>query len=116
MLIGTRPEAIKLAPVILDFKKYKNLVNLIVCVTSQHKEMLDQVLNFFEITPDINLEVMKEDQSLFDLSSNLIKKLENVIEKDKMDLVLVQCDTTSAFFSSLIAFYKRIKVGILKQD
>lgn len=111
VLFGTRPEAIKLAPIILEFKKYKDLVNLIVFVTGQHREMLDQVLNFFGITPDINLKVMQKNQSLSDLSSNLIRKLESIIEKNKVDLILVQGDTTSAFFSSLIAFYRKIKVG-----
>ncbi len=111
VLFGTRPEAIKLAPVVLEFKKYKDLVNLVVCVTGQHREMLDQVLNFFEIIPDINLEVMKKNQSLSVLSFSLVRKLGSVIEKNKVDLILVQGDTTSAFFSSLIAFYKRVKVG-----
>lgn len=113
VLFGTRPEAIKLAPIILDFKKYKDLVNLILCVTEQHREMLDQVLDFFEIIPDLNLGVMKKNQSLSVLSFNLVRKLESesIIEKNKIDLILVQGDTTSAFISSLIAYYKKVKIG-----
>lgn len=111
ILFGTRPEAIKLAPVILESKKYQDEINLKVCVTGQHKEMLSQVLRFFEITPDYNLKVMRKGQGLSDLSSRLVKKLEKIIDLIKIDLILVQGDTTSAFIVSLVAFYKKIKIG-----
>jgi UDP-N-acetylglucosamine 2-epimerase (non-hydrolysing) len=111
IIFGTRPEAIKLAPVILESKKHADKINLKICITGQHKEMLDQVLNFFEIRPHINLNIMKKNQSLADLSSKLIKKLGTIIDRDKTDLILVQGDTTSAFIAGLVAYYKGIKVG-----
>jgi len=106
---GTRPEAIKMAPVIHEFKKQK--LDFKVCVTAQHREMLDQVLDFFEIVPDLDLDLMQPNQSLNQLSSKILKEIDGVFEKEQPDIVLVQGDTTSAAMVSLAAFHRGIKVG-----
>jgi len=106
---GTRPEAIKLAPIIHELKRRK--FDFKVCVTAQHREMLDQVLDFFEIVPDYDLDLMQSNQSLNELSAKIIKEIDWVLEKDQPDVVLVQGDTTSAAMVSLAAFHRRIKVG-----
>jgi len=111
ILFGTRPEAIKLAPVILEFYKYPEEIDFKICLTGQHDEMVRQVLDFFEIYPDINLKVMRKNQNLSYLSSILIKRLDKIIDKNKVSLILVQGDTISAFIASLISFYKKVKVG-----
>lgn len=108
---GTRPEGIKLAPVIKCIEKQKDKFNLNICSTGQHKEMLNQVLNLFEIKPDIFLNLMTENQTLSLLSTKLFKKMEKVISDTSPDIVLVQGDTTTAFLTALIAFYRKIKVG-----
>jgi len=108
---GTRPEGIKLAPIIKLIGKEKNKFNLKVCSTGQHKEMLNQVLDIFEIKPDIFLDLMTESQSLSMLSSKILKKMERVISEANPDIVLVQGDTTTAFITSLVAFYWRKKIG-----
>ncbi len=109
LFFGTRPEAIKMAPVIFQLKKLK--VNFKVCVTAQHREMLDQVLNFFEIKPDYDLDLMQPDQTLNQLSANILKGIDLILEKEKPEFVLVQGDTTSAAMASLAAFHLGIKVG-----
>jgi len=109
LCFGTRPEAIKLAPVIQELKKQK--LKFKVCVTAQHREMLDQVLDFFEIVPDHDLDLMQRNQSLNQLSSKILKEIDRVLEKEQPGLVLVQGDTTSAAMVSLAAFHRRIKVG-----
>jgi UDP-N-acetylglucosamine 2-epimerase (non-hydrolysing) len=110
IIFGTRPEAIKLAPVILEFKKIKDFeVN--VCVTAQHRQMLDQVLDIFEITPDVDLELMRANQNLSDLSSRALTSLNNYLYDYKPDLILVQGDTTTVFIASLAAFYNKIDIG-----
>ncbi|WP_456480616.1 non-hydrolyzing UDP-N-acetylglucosamine 2-epimerase [Nautilia sp.] len=109
-IFGTRPEAIKLAPLIYQFKQQKGF-EVSVCITAQHREMLDQVLSFFKIKSDYDLNIMKPNQSLFTLSSDLIKMLEKVLEDCNPDIVFVQGDTTTAFFSALASFYKKIKVA-----
>jgi len=106
---GTRPEAIKMAPVIHELKK-QNL-NFKVCVTAQHREMLDQVLDFFEIIPDYDLNLMKPGQSLNSLSALILQELDEVIEQTNPNIVLVQGDTTTAFICALAAFNRRIKIG-----
>lgn len=106
---GTRPEAIKMAPVIREIKKQK--LNFKVCVTAQHREMLDQVLDFFEIVTDHDLDLMEPNQSLNQLSSKIINEIDKILEKEQPELVLVQGDTTSAAMVSLAAFHRRIKVG-----
>jgi len=106
---GTRPEAIKMAPVIHELKKQK--LEFKVCVTAQHREMLDQVLGFFEIEPDHDLDLMQPNQSLNELSAKILKEIDRVLEKEQPGLVLVQGDTTSAAMVSLAAFHRGIKVG-----
>jgi len=109
-IFGTRPEAIKLAPLIKEFQNISEF-EVKVCVTAQHREMLDQVLNFFEITPDYDLNLMKPNQSLFKLTANIIESLENVLNDFEPDLIFVQGDTTTAFAGALAGFYKKIKVA-----
>ncbi len=108
-VFGTRPEAIKLAPLILKFRENNNFESKI-CVTGQHKEMLEQVLRIFNIKPDYDLRIMKENQSLFYITSETLKKLESVLIKEKPDLVIVQGDTTTTFVASLSAYYQKIKI------
>lgn len=109
LIFGTRPEAIKMAPVYHTLKK--NGIDVKVISTGQHKEMLYQVLDLFEIKPDYELEIMKEGQGLAELTSRLIEKVENVIKKEELDFILVQGDTTSAFIGALVGFYNKIPVG-----
>ncbi|RKS45141.1 UDP-N-acetylglucosamine 2-epimerase (non-hydrolysing) [Gillisia mitskevichiae] len=106
---GTRPEAIKMAPVIHELKNQK--LDFKVCVTAQHREMLDQVLDFFEIVPDYDLDLMQPNQTLNELSSKILHEIDRVLGKEQPELVLVQGDTTSAAIVSLAAFHRRIKVG-----
>lgn len=110
-VFGTRPEAIKMAPIIKALTKNKNKYQIRICVTGQHKEMLDQVLDFFEIKYDYNLAVMKINQSLTEITSSILTGLDTIIKKDKIDLVLVQGDTTTAFAGALAAYYNKIKIG-----
>lgn len=108
---GTRPEGIKLAPVIKEIQKNPDKFDLTICSTGQHKEMLTQVIDFFELKPDIKLSVMTQNQSLSMLSSKIIGSMEEVFEKINPDIVLVQGDTTTAFLTAFIAFYQKIKIG-----
>jgi len=110
-IFGTRPEAIKMAPLIKEFKKQPDRFACLVCVTAQHREMLDQVMNFFEIKPDFDLNIMKPGQSLFDITIACLAGLEKVIEKSSPDLIFVQGDTTTAFAGALAGYYKKIKVA-----
>lgn len=109
IIFGTRPEAIKIAPVYHTLKNAKIDVKMI--STGQHKEMLYQVLDLFNIKPDYELEIMKEGQGLSELTSRLIEKIERVIKKEKFDFILVQGDTTSAFIGALVGFYNKIPIG-----
>jgi len=109
-IFGTRPEAIKLSPVIKEFIKHRS-IRVVNCNTAQHREMIDQVLNLFDIGVHYDLNLMKEDQNLLDFSSKLILKLKRIFEKEKPDLCLVQGDTASAFIAGLVAFYLRVKIG-----
>ncbi|TAH42771.1 MAG: UDP-N-acetylglucosamine 2-epimerase (non-hydrolyzing) [Bacteroidetes bacterium] len=109
-IFGTRPEAIKLAPLIREFRERPD-VKVLVCVTAQHREMLDQVLSFFEITPDYDLNIMTKNQTLFDVTVVGLKALEEVLTHSKADLVFVQGDTTTSFIGALAAYYKKIKVA-----
>jgi len=109
-IFGTRPEAIKLAPVIREIGKNKKF-ELSVCVTAQHREMLDQVLNIFQIKPDYDLDIMEPGQSLSDVTGKVITGLQAVFNKAKPDIILVQGDTTTVFAASVAAFYNSIKVG-----
>ncbi|WP_299463150.1 non-hydrolyzing UDP-N-acetylglucosamine 2-epimerase [uncultured Microscilla sp.] len=109
-IFGTRPEAIKMAPLIHEFKKHAT-INTKICITAQHREMLDQVLEFFNITPDYDLNLMSPNQTLFDITAKALKGLESVLDTEKPDLVFVQGDTTTCFVGALAAFYKKIKVA-----
>jgi UDP-N-acetylglucosamine 2-epimerase (non-hydrolysing) len=110
VVFGTRPEAIKMAPVIRELKKVEDIKTVVV-VTAQHREMLDQVLNLFKIVPDYDLNLMKEHQDLFSLTTGVLNGVKSILEKEKPDLVLVHGDTTTTFTASLAAFYLKIPVG-----
>lgn len=110
-VIGTRPEAIKMAPVIKTLKDYSEEVESVVCVTAQHREMLDQALKIFEIVPNYDLNLMNPNQTLSLLTANILTALDKVITLEKPDWVLVQGDTTTAMVASLVAYYHRIKLG-----
>ena len=110
VIIGTRPEAIKMAPLVLKLKAKEN-IKTIVCSTGQHKEILEQVLSFFGITPDINLDIMKKNQDLFSITSSIMNSLKRSFKEFNPDLILVHGDTTTAFSASLAAFYSGIKIG-----
>lgn len=111
ILFGTRPEAIKLAPVIKELEKEKSKFKVEVCITGQHRHMLDQVLETFRIKPDFDLQIMRKDQTLFDINVRILRGLENLLEKRKPDLIIVQGDTTTAFVSALAAYYTKRKIG-----
>ena len=110
VVFGTRPEAIKMCPLIKEIKRRKN-VNCIVCVTGQHREMLDQVLDVFKITPDFNFSIMKKNQTLYDITYLVMDGMKKVLKQEKPDVVLVHGDTSTAFAASLAAFYQQIPVG-----
>lgn len=109
--LGTRPEGIKMAPVIKALENQNDRFDFKVCSTGQHREMLEKILDFFEINPDFNLDLMTENQSLSSLSSKVMSRMDDVIEKSRPDIVLIQGDTTTAFLTALSSFYKKIKVG-----
>ena len=109
-VFGTRPEAIKMAPLVKELKSRKE-IECIVCVTAQHRQMLDQVLKVFDITPDYDLDIMKQGQTLSDITSRALKGLEEVINKEKPDIVLVHGDTTTTFAGALAAYYCQTDVG-----
>jgi len=111
IVFGTRPESIKLAPVIKKLKAKGSKLKVIVCVTAQHRKMLDQVLKLFDITPNYDLDIMKENQSLFDITLEGLRKLEDILRKEMPDIILVQGDTTTTFIASLAAYYLKIKIG-----
>lgn len=110
-VFGTRPEAIKMAPVVLELCKYPAVVESVVAVTAQHREMLDQVLNLFDIRPDFDLNIMSEGQTLFDITSRALTGLDSVLTAAKPDVVLVHGDTTTTFAGALAAYYHQIEVG-----
>lgn len=109
-VFGTRPEAIKMCPLVLELKKYENIIP-VVCVTAQHREMLDQVLRIFDIKPDYDLDIMKTRQSLGGITTRVLEGMEEVLKKEKPDVVLVHGDTSTSFVAALAAFYEQIKVG-----
>lgn len=110
LVFGTRPEAIKMCPLVNELKKRKGIKN-VVCVTGQHRQMLDQVLETFKVVPDYDLSVMKDKQNLFDITANILDKIKGVIEKERPDVVLVHGDTSTTFATALACFYLRIPVG-----
>ncbi|MDC3325701.1 UDP-N-acetylglucosamine 2-epimerase (non-hydrolyzing) [Gammaproteobacteria bacterium] len=111
MVFGTRPEAIKMAPLYNEIKKNSDSLDLTLCVTAQHREMLDQVLDSFKISPDIDLNIMKKGQDLFDVTSKILLKIRDVIENIRPDLILVHGDTSTAFATSIAAFYSHTPIG-----
>ncbi len=110
-IFGTRPEAIKMAPVIKELEKHPDQFQSVVCVTAQHRQMLDQVLELFEIKPDYDLNLMQTGQDLFDITANVLRGLKPVLENMCPDLVLVHGDTTTTMAASLAAFYCKVPVG-----
>ncbi|MCP4111791.1 MAG: UDP-N-acetylglucosamine 2-epimerase (non-hydrolyzing) [Desulfobacteraceae bacterium] len=110
-VFGTRPEAIKMAPVVKELQKHQNRIHTIVTLSAQHREMLDQVMELFEIKSDYDLNIMTYNQKLSGITCNVIQGLEPVLEKEKVDFILVQGDTTTTFAASLIGFYHKIPVG-----
>lgn len=109
-VFGTRPEAIKICPLVDEIKKRKGL-EVVICVTAQHRQMLDQVLETFSVVPDYDLNIMKDGQSLFDITINILKDIKNVLEIEKPDIVLVHGDTSTTFVTALACFYLQIPVG-----
>lgn len=110
VVFGTRPEAIKMCPLVLELKR-RNKYKVIVCVTGQHKEMLQPVLDIFNVKPDYDLHIMREEQSLFDITNNIMLKMEAVLKECEPDLVLVHGDTSTSFAAALSCYYKKIEVG-----
>jgi len=111
VIFGTRPEAIKFAPVIKELSSYSNDFKTTICVTAQHRQMLDQVLSLFSIHPDYDLNLMEQNQSLFHISSNILRRLYSILLQEKPDIILVQGDTTTSFIAALSAYYLKIKIG-----
>lgn len=111
LVFGTRPEAIKMAPLVKEFQKYPDIFKTVVCVTGQHRQMLDQVLDIFDITPDYDLNIMKQGQDLYDVTSRVLTGMRDVLKEAKPDVVLVHGDTTTSTATALAAFYQQIPVG-----
>jgi len=110
LVFGTRPEAIKMCPLVNELKSRKN-INTVVCVTGQHRQMLDQVLTAFQVTPDYDLSIMKDKQTLFDITTNILNRIKAVLEEVRPDVVLVHGDTSTTFVTALACFYLQIPVG-----
>ena len=111
LVFGTRPEAIKMCPLVKEFQKYPQKFETIVCVTGQHREMLDQVLKIFEVVPDIDLNIMKQGQDLYDITARVLIGMRDVLCEKNPDVVLVHGDTTTSTAAALAAFYQQIPVG-----
>lgn len=111
LVFGTRPEAIKMCPLVKEFQKHPTEVETIVCVTGQHREMLDQVLSIFDVTPDYDLNIMKQGQDLYDITARVLTGMRDVLKEVKPDVVLVHGDTTTSTAAALAAFYQQIPVG-----
>lgn len=110
LVFGTRPEAIKMCPLVNELKTRKDM-RTVVCVTGQHRQMLDQVLETFNVVPDHDLSIMKERQTLFDVTTNILNRIKVVLETEKPDVVLVHGDTSTTFVTALACFYLQIPVG-----
>ncbi len=110
-VFGTRPEAIKMAPVVLELKKHSEKIRTVVAVTAQHRQMLDQVLQLFRIEPDYDLDIMSQGQTLYDITTKALMGLKAVLEAEKPDLILVHGDTTTTFAGALASYYQQIPVG-----
>ena len=104
LVFGTRPEAIKMAPLVKEFRRYPEKFETIVCVTGQHREMLDQVLRLFNIRPDYDLDIMKQGQDLYDVTARVLTGMRSILQETKPDIVLVHGDTTTSMVASLAAF------------
>ncbi|MFO8069863.1 MAG: UDP-N-acetylglucosamine 2-epimerase (non-hydrolyzing) [Alkalibacterium sp.] len=111
IVFGTRPEAIKMAPVILELKKHQETFETCIIVTAQHREMLDQVLAVFDIKPDYDLDIMRKNQTLSDITADVLKGIETVLIKERPDIILVHGDTTTSFAAALAAYYHKIPIG-----
>ena len=111
LVFGTRPEAIKMSPLVKEFQKYPEKFETIVCVTGQHREMLDQVLRIFDIQPDYDLNIMKQGQDLYDVTARVLTGMRDVLKETRPDIVLVHGDTTTSTAAALAAFYQQIPVG-----
>ena len=111
LVFGTRPEAIKMAPLVKEFQKYPETFETIVCVTGQHRQMLDQVLQIFDITPDYDLNIMKQGQDLYDVTARVLTGMRDVLKETQPDVVLVHGDTATSTAAALAAFYQQIPVG-----
>ena len=111
LVFGTRPEAIKMAPLVKEFQKHPKEFNTVVCVTGQHRQMLDQVLQLFGITPDYDLNIMKQGQDLYDVTARVLTGMRDVLKEAHPDVVLVHGDTTTSTAAALAAFYQQIPVG-----
>lgn len=111
LVFGTRPEAIKMCPLVNELKNRKDKMKTIVCVTGQHRQMLDQVLEAFDVVPDYDLTIMKARQTLFDVTTNILERIRDVLEKEKPEVVLVHGDTSTTFVTALACFYLQIPVG-----
>ena len=110
LVFGTRPEAIKMCPLVNELKKREG-VQVVVCVTGQHRQMLDQVLDVFKVIPDYDLAIMRDNQTLFDVTTSVLNSIKEIIEKEKPDVVLVHGDTTTTFTAALACFYLKVPVG-----
>ena len=111
LVFGTRPEAIKMAPLVKEFQKYPDIFQTLVCVTGQHREMLDQVLRIFDIVPDYDLNIMKQGQDLYDVTARVLTGMRDVLKEAQPDVVLVHGDTTTSTAAALASFYQQIPVG-----
>ena len=111
LVFGTRPEAIKMCPLVKEFQKYPNDFETVVCVTGQHREMLDQVLEIFDVKPDYDLNIMKQGQDLYDVTARVLTGMRDVLDEVKPDVVLVHGDTTTSMAAAMAAFYRQIPVG-----
>ena len=110
LVFGTRPEAIKMCPLVNELKTRRD-VETIVCVTGQHRQMLDQVLDAFQVVPDYDLSIMKDKQTLFDITTNILNHIKSILEEVRPDIVLVHGDTSTTFVTALACFYLQIPVG-----
>ena len=111
VVFGTRPEAIKMAPLVLELQKHSNCIETITVVTAQHRQMLDQVLETFRIQPNYDLDIMGKNQSLLDITAKILQKFDPIVKKELPDMILVHGDTTTTFVASLVAFYNQVRIG-----
>lgn len=111
VVFGTRPEAIKMAPLVLELQKHSDCIETITVVTAQHRQMLDQVLETFRIEPNYDLDIMEKNQSLLDITAKILQKFDPIVKKELPDMILVHGDTTTTFVASLVAFYNQVRIG-----